>query len=260
MVRARSRERDWDMRDTGPGSREGAAGTERAPHLATTKTRDILASSRTRSVNKRISIRTSRVLCARDCLQWTTLIPSQSTLWVSSDHHRPRSASDMIPLSPGIIALSPTQLVTPGLSPSWSLAPSAWRWGDPAAPQEGDMSELWEFGPGREKKQDTVAETRRERRAVEDVTWHMTWARCQAPESAQSPVVTRISWLLSGWETFTADEFPVTGSRSIPGPGSLLQSRRQPWPLHKERIIPQLGIRGGGVFNFNFTHWHLITH
>lgn len=197
MVRARSRERDWDMRDTGPGSREGAAGTERAPHLATTKTRDILASSRTRSVIKRISIRTSRVLCARDCLQWTTLIPSQSTLWVSSDHHRPRSASDMIPLSPGIIALSPTQLVTPGLSPSWSPSPSAWRWADPAAPREGDMSELWEFGPGREKKQDTVAETRRERRAVEDVTWHMTWARCQAPESAQSPVVTRISWLLS---------------------------------------------------------------
>ena len=42
----------------------------------------------------------------------------------------------------------------------------------------------------------------------------------------QSPVAHQLTadwgW---GWETFTADEFPVTGSRSIPDPGSLLQSR-----------------------------------
>lgn len=60
---------------------------------------------------------------------------------------------------------------------------------------------------------------------MEDVTWG-TLATCQPQCQPQSPVAPGSAddcWVAG--KPSLADEFPVTSSRSIPGPGSLLQSR-----------------------------------
>ena len=148
----------------------------------------------------------------------------------------------MIPLSPGIIALAP---LTPVISrdpeailtsAAIPVSPEVKRLSSsqqqPAAPREADTSDSGAGpeipGPGARKKQETVAETCRVRRAVEDVTCDMgDTGQMSAPRVTVTccarPAGSADCWVAG--KPSLADEFPVTSSRSIPGPGSLLQSR-----------------------------------
>ena len=98
------------------------------------------------------------------------------------------SASDAVPLSPGII----------GLAPLVPVIPPEPRQPGGEEPREADTSDSgarvmraeWGAGPGARKKQETVAETCSVRRAG-DMT-HMTHDRCQPPEPRPSHLL-RIS-------------------------------------------------------------------
>ena len=122
------------------------------------------------------------------------------------------------PLSPGIIALAPTRACH---FPRARGTPHLGR--QPRQP--GDSEQLQQL-PGRrtdltpgqsyqargeEKTGNSGGDLQREESSggcdMTHDTWHMTWSgdsgQMSAQSQPQSPVAPSISWLLSGWETFT---------------------------------------------------------